>query len=79
MKEFEKKWIYKITSVACTTGSEVDNLELVEEGLRELGELGWEVYQVEKEKIALGEYKGTGGLPKDSDYRMIFYCKKERN
>ena len=73
-----KKWIYKISSVPCTTGSEVDNLELVEEGLRELGEQGWEVYQVEKERIALEEYKGTGGLPKKGDYRMKIYCKKEK-
>ena len=73
-----KKWIYKIATVPCTTGSIVENGELVEEGLRELGEQGWEVYQMEKERMAIEEYKGTGMLPKDSDYRMIFYCKREK-
>ena len=73
-----KKWIYQITTVPCTNGSIVENSELVEEGLRELGEQGWEVYQMEKERIAIEEYKGTGRLPKDSDYRMIIYCKREK-
>ena len=73
-----KKWIYNIMSVNCMTGSALDNHLLEEESLEELGERGWEVFQLEKERIAIEEYKGTGRLPKDNDYRMIIYCKREK-
>ena len=65
-------------SVNCMTGSAYENHLLEEEGLQELGERGWEVFQFEKERIDLSDYKGTGKTPSDHDYKITFYCKREK-
>ena len=70
----KKRWLYKIQDVFCHEGSLVLNHAYEEEALDQLGQQGWEVFQIEKK-----EYKNLE-INEHSihDYSLRVYCKKER-
>ena len=71
----KKRWLYKINTLYCDTGSLVFNLEKEEEALESLGQQGWEVFQIEKEK----DKDRLKNLEHSiHDYSLRIYCKKEQ-
>lgn len=70
----KKRWLYKIKDVFCHEGSLVLNYDYEEEAFDQLGQEGWEVFQIEKK-----EYKNQE-INEHSihDYHLRVYCKKER-
>ena len=65
-----KKWIYHQYRLECREGSALLNHDFEEEQFNELGSKGWEIYQVDREKLENDD--------NIHNYALTIYCKREK-